>query len=318
MTNATELQFRIQQQQHKAFYENFQISCEFCTMKFQTIEKMFEHIKHLHLDRINSPNHYLEYFNRNLCNTYGFNGGLEGNIVDGRKSKESAKVTENAKEIKLETEDEVEAEDSRSTDDLPTDLSQPKIKKFKEERRSDIESKADEKKSLAVLPSPDRRSVESTAPPTAFLCNQCNASLPDFESFRLHLRSHLEQSHNSANSGLNLLNGAQPANNYVCHQCGLTLDKKSDYEHHIEQHFTIINTEFLCQFCNKFFPKAEDLQKHLNENHVETIYKCSLCKEVFETKISIQLHFAVQHSNEIKLYRCSVCMDVFRLEKEFR
>lgn len=319
LSSPAEIHFRMQQ--HQKFYENFQYPCEFCTMKFPSIEKMFHHIKISHMDRIGSPSNYLDHFNRNLYSTYGIPNPHEPNEDKNREKSPNSKENDKSdqsngvKEIKKEVADPDTSRDGE-TEDQPTDLSQPKVKRIKEEQKSDG-------KQTPSTPAPsERRSLEPPSlPPSAFLCNQCNASLPNFESFRLHLRSHLEQSNGVGNGVNNVMNGmfnAQNGTNLACHQCGVTLENREEYEHHIEKHFTIINSEFVCQCCNKFFPKSEELQKHLNEQHVLTIFKCSICKEVFDTKIAIQLHFAVQHSNEIKLFRCSVCLDVFRLEKDFK
>ena len=46
-------------------------------------------------------------------------------------------------------------------------------------------------------------------------------------------------------------------------------------------------------------------------------FRCSLCKEIFDSKVNIQVHFAIKHSNECKLYKCTKCDSVFRSEMEW-
>lgn len=303
-------------------------SCEFCTMKFPTIPIMFHHLKQIHSDRIQSPNSYLEQFNKNLMNTYDMRSSYFSNTTsydirkqttDERSVKDSIKletrspvkdkISPKSKEDgrmieKIKEENEIDVQhdvESPRTDenleeqDSPTDLSQPKSKKLKGD------SHFSEKPQSVNNNDENKMSLERT--PGAFLCNQCNAALPDFESFRTHLKTHLDQG----------------ASTFLCQHCGITFNDQLEYERHVVSHFLVTNSEFVCSHnCNKSFQKAEDLQKHLFDLHSQTLYKCSICTEIFDTKVAIQVHFAVTHANEVKIYRCSACSDVFRSEREFR
>ncbi|PNF19514.1 Zinc finger protein 423 [Cryptotermes secundus] len=148
------------------------------------------------------------------------------------------------------------------------------------------------------------------------LCNQCSAALPDFESFRTHLKSHLEEAVSSSKSPAS--SGA-----LACPHCGAKFSGADDhqaFEQHVATHFMATATEYGCQSCLKLFPKPDELQKHLMDIHAHHLYRCSLCKEMFDTKVAIQVHFAVKHSNECKLYRCTACPSssaVFRSELDF-
>ncbi|XP_049289716.1 zinc finger protein 423 homolog isoform X2 [Anopheles funestus] len=187
--------------------------------------------------------------------------------------------------------------------------------------------------------------------PGAYLCNQCNAALPDFESFRTHLKAHLEQSaanaaaaaamrlagehnagppggsNNSSTSGTS--GGSLSLTTFLCQQCGATLSCQAEYEQHTIGHFLVMAVEYRCQAAGSgstgsscsgktAFGKVEDLHKHLYEGHMQLLYKCTVCGETFESKVQVQVHFAVSHSVEVKLYRCSACAEVFRSEREFR
>uniref|UniRef100_A0A182K331 C2H2-type domain-containing protein n=1 Tax=Anopheles christyi TaxID=43041 RepID=A0A182K331_9DIPT len=185
-------------------------------------------------------------------------------------------------------------------------------------------------------------------PPGAYLCNQCNAALPDFESFRTHLKAHLEQSAASAaaaaamrlsgehgigsSSGNGATTVAQGSSlsltTFHCQQCGATLSCQAEYEQHTIGHFLVMAVEYRCQAAGGTggtscsgkgtFGKVEDLHKHLYEGHMQLLYKCTVCGETFESKVQVQVHFAVSHSVEVKLYRCSACAEVFRSERDFR
>lgn len=238
-----------------------QLTCEYCTMKFPSIPKMFHHIRATHMDRLTSPNSYFENFNFNRF--------------------------QNTPEIKVENLSPKSTDKAHDKDEEPTDLSQPK------RTRSQSPTHTEDRPS-----SPSK----STDKPNVFMCNQCNAGLPDFDSFRNHLKSHITQ-------GMNL----------VCQHCGLTLREQGEYERHIISHFLIINTEFSCNSskCTKFYGKTDDLQKHLYDNHIQSVYKCSICAKIFDTKSEIQVHLTHNHSGETKNFRCTACMDTYPNESEF-
>lgn len=164
-------------------------------------------------------------------------------------------------------------------EDEPTDLSQ-------NNRRS----------STALL------QPEESLQPDMFFCNQCNAGLPDFDKFRNHLKTHITQD-------LNL----------ICHHCGLALQEQSEHERHVISHYLISSSEYICagNKCDKSHSNLEELQAHMLEQHAIPMFKCSVCSELFESKMAIQMHFACTHSIETKIFRCSACMEVFRIENEF-
>ncbi|XP_071490545.1 zinc finger protein 423-like [Diadema antillarum] len=85
---------------------------------------------------------------------------------------------------------------------------------------------------------------------------------------------------------------------------------------HVLTHFKSVTKEYVCKDCGKSFKKPDELQKHLFEIHAHHLFKCSLCKEVFDSKVSIQVHFAVKHSNEYKLFNCIKCGLVYNSEAE--
>lgn len=134
------------------------------------------------------------------------------------------------------------------------------------------------------------------------LCSQCNAGFSDFESFRTHLKSHLEEI----------------VQKFVCEECDSEFNTEDQLENHSLVHYMNTSTEYGCQSCLKLFSKPDELQKHLMDIHAHHLYRCALCKEMFDSKVSIQVHFAVKHSNECKLFRCNSCSNIFRSEIEFQ
>ncbi|KAL9702061.1 hypothetical protein quinque_005579 [Culex quinquefasciatus] len=273
------------------------ISCEFCTMKFPTVPMMFNHLKTTHLDRINSPKSYLEQFNKNLMNTYTSFYGSSAFLED--KQELNAEVKNERPSSEKSVRDENGNEETTATSPPPIE---PKV--IKQEKKDENDNSQDAGDHQEQLAPTDLMTNLSTAP-GAYLCNQCNAALPDFESFRTHLKAHLEQ--------------GSTASSFVCQQCGATLADQQEHEKHVTGHYLVAGAEYQCEpTCSKSFAKAEELHKHLYDSHTQVLYKCVLCGETFDTKVTIQVHFAVAHSNEVKLYRCSACAEVFRAERDFR
>lgn len=142
-----------------------------------------------------------------------------------------------------------------------------------------------------------------------------------------------------------------------CPQCN-----KEDFEsqeallQHLTVHYTTTSTQYVCESCDKQFSSVDDLQKHLLDMHTFVLYHCTLCQEVFDSKVSIQVneticvrymfffllneynsettieinqlglllffafqvHLAVKHSNEKKLFRCTACAWDFRKESDLQ
>lgn len=256
-------------------------------MKFPTVPTMFHHVRTTHIDRVNSPNSYIDHFNRMT----GY-GKLGSSLPDRKDDEKNVHHTIKTEQRSPQTEKDVE---KPSTPITMTEIKQ------EEEQDSPTDLSKKPTKDDEIKSNPD--SAIKSPPLGNFLCNQCNAALPDFESFRNHLKNHL-------NHGMG---------RFVCQHCGITLTNQSDYDRHISSHFLITTTEYYCNFnCNKAFQKSDDLHKHLFEIHAQSLFKCGICSDLFDTKVAIQVHFAVAHSNEVKMYRCSACIEVFKTESEFK
>lgn len=140
---------------------NFHLSCEFCLMKFSSSENLIKHIGLVHHDKMRATDDF-------FSPTIGMNE--QSNDENGIKNSMNNQVN--------------------VVEEQPTDLSQRVVaKKIKIEN---YEKHFDH-------PLPPSTTVTTTiktpGTPDAFLCNQCNASLPSFELFRLHLKNHLEKSY---------------------------------------------------------------------------------------------------------------------------
>lgn len=257
-------------------------------MKFPTVPTMFHHVRTTHIDRVNSPNTYIDHFNRMT----GY-GKFAPALLDRKEDDKS--IHHIIKTEQASPKDEKEMEKSATPVVAVATIKQEE----EQDSPTDLSKKPTKENEIKSSPDP----VTKSPPLGNFLCNQCNAALPDFESFRNHLKNHLNQG----------------IGRFVCQHCGINLTNQSDYDRHISSHFLITTSEYFCNFnCNKAFQKSDDLHKHLFEIHAQSLFKCGICSDLFDTKVAIQVHFAVAHSNEVKIYRCSACMEVFKTEADFK
>ncbi|KAK2822444.1 hypothetical protein Q5P01_022509 [Channa striata] len=167
------------------------------------------------------------------------------------------------------------------------------------------------KKSLRTLSPSSPISVETTMlkqgssasrTSSEFICNQCGAKYTSLDLFQTHLKTHLD--------------GLQPQ--LTCPQCNKEFPNQESLLKHVTIHFTITSTYYICESCDKQFTSVDDLQKHLLDMHTFVFFRCTLCQEVFDSKVSTQLHLAVKHSNEKKVYRCTSCNWDFRHETDLQ
>ena len=71
-----------------------------------------------------------------------------------------------------------------------------------------------------------------------------------------------------------------------CVECSATFDSDDQLETHVASaHYLSLGTEFGCTSCLKLFARPEDLQKHLMDVHAHHLYRCTLCKQVFDSKV---------------------------------
>jgi DNA-directed RNA polymerase subunit RPC12/RpoP len=78
----------------------------------------------------------------------------------------------------------------------------------------------------------------------------------------------------------------QSKNNALYFQLFLS---EEQLESHLSMHYLSASSEFGCSSCNKTFNKPDELQKHLMDIHAHHLYRCSLCKDVFDSKVNIQV-----------------------------
>uniref|UniRef100_A0A3Q3K2V6 Zinc finger protein 521 n=1 Tax=Monopterus albus TaxID=43700 RepID=A0A3Q3K2V6_MONAL len=155
---------------------------------------------------------------------------------------------------------------------------------------------------ISVEPTMLKQGSSASRTTSEFICNQCGAKYTSLDLFQTHLKTHLD--------------GLQPQ--LTCPQCNKEFPNQESLLKHVTIHFTITSTYYICESCDKQFTSVDDLQKHLLDMHTFVFFRCTLCQEVFDSKVSTQLHLAVKHSNEKKVYRCTSCNWDFRHETDLQ
>ncbi|XP_013191174.2 zinc finger protein 423 homolog [Amyelois transitella] len=161
---------------------------------------------------------------------------------------------------------------------------------------TDLSRRATEDMPVVKRPRSGSGTPQTALSPSTLLCNQCGAALPDFEAFRAHLKGHLEEGGE--------LNRSSPT---PCVHCGATFADAAASERHLASYYLAVSCEYTCHSCSRSFSSPDELQKHLLDMHSQHLYRCSLCKEIFDSKAAIQVHFAVAHSGENKVWMCRSC-----------
>lgn len=277
----------------------------------------------MHIDRISNPTTYIEYIakrstdfgdkkdNYRRKSSDSFVQPLECSKPEENHIKHELNTSKTERNTPGKVVNELKLNNFQNGDvkqeDLPTDLSSKKleskvIEKHEEMNHSPKDATIDSYTNRKQL---QKKSAEFTSlSPDPLRCNQCTLILPNIEAFRDHLRNHLVRGE---------------LKNFVCFQCGLTFTKQNEYELHVSSHFLISTTDYTCSFgCNTHFVDAESMQKHLFDAHAQNVWKCGICYEIFESKVAIQIHFAVTHSNKEDTFRCSACMEAFETENDFK
>lgn len=157
----------------------------------------------------------------------------------------------------------------------------PPVQQSEESTPTDLSRRSSEGPTTAKRPRSGSGSAtpQKTLSPNTLLCNQCDAALPDFEAFRAHLKGHLDES--NGESG----HESPPP----CPHCGATFADVTASERHLAAHYLAVSCEYTCHSCARSFATPDDLQKHLLDLHAHHLYRCSLCKEIFDSKVAIQV-----------------------------
>ncbi|XP_043225091.1 zinc finger protein 423 homolog isoform X1 [Amphibalanus amphitrite] len=135
------------------------------------------------------------------------------------------------------------------------------------------------------------------------ICSLCGQPFTEFEAYRVHFQTtHLD--------------GAAAAP-LACDQCGQQFSAAAQLETHLASHLQVTAVRYACQRCQRSYRTADELQKHLTDRHAQTLFKCTICHATFDSRVDVQVHFAVSHSDELRVHSCSACGEEFSDEPAF-
>ncbi|TRY58288.1 hypothetical protein DNTS_031054 [Danionella cerebrum] len=132
----------------------------------------------------------------------------------------------------------------------------------------------------------------------ALICKVCSMLLPNKCSHRAHQRIHTHKSP------------------YSCPECG-ALSCSVDIQKHVKEnclHYTR-KIGFSCLHCEMLFVSLSQLKSHIEEEHCEVFYKCTICPVAFKSSEGCFMHAKCKHGvrepSHQAIYKCS-CQKVFK------
>ncbi|CAK9817396.1 Zinc finger protein 423 [Anthophora quadrimaculata] len=253
----------------KDHYENA-FTCNQCTMKFSTLGSLRDHLVSIH-------------------RTDGFGSTLMMCPLCGIPCTSAAAYAEHYVLQHCENRRVAPLEGREYVDPKINGSYEPKSSRCQKNREQTSSEPAD-------LTSKHSTSTENTYTAGTLLCGQCGAALKDFESFREHLARHLQADHRN------------DVVRHPCPKCEANFQDREDMLTHLTKHYLgQVSKEYACGACKKLYPHPDLLQRHLLDSHAHHLYRCALCRDTFDSRVAIQVHFAVKHSQECRIYRCNAC-----------
>ncbi|XP_045193102.2 zinc finger protein 423-like [Mercenaria mercenaria] len=263
------------------------ISCQCCSLAFASSTSLYEHMRTVHGDRKRSEE--MKNPHINIPTPKPSRLSTENKVGDHYQSFSDAHTIINV------------PEPSQILRHLKTPLRSP-VKASTSPTGTVHHGPVLSGRHSQASPSRPPSSGKSDFPQEKIICDQCNAKFSDLTSYQTHMKLHVDS----------------VLGQYSCRQCNKLFLSEEQLESHLSMHYLSASSEYGCTSCNKTFNKPDELQKHLMDIHAHHLYRCSLCKDVFDSKVNIQVHFAIKHSNESKLYRCVVCDIVFRSDTDWQ
>ncbi|OZC12815.1 zinc finger, C2H2 type [Onchocerca flexuosa] len=123
------------------------------------------------------------------------------------------------------------------------------------------------------------------------VCQQCDKTLHGFTEFGYHMRTHL----------------ISEDREQKCNLCKATFTDPIARISHIVEHFMINSVHVQCGECPTVsFYNFQQIRQHHSDAHLEILYRCAICHQIFNSQYRFQKHSAV-HVKEVLRYYCSAC-----------
>lgn len=125
-------------------------------------------------------------------------------------------------------------------------------------------------------------------------CPECAQSFIKDDDYRRHLLIHM----------------------FKCRYCGIVLDSENNFVMHMQTHNEAMPL-FTCFLCDKQFPAAQQLHRHLLSHPDELNFTCKECNKGFARKFQLTRHITAAHSQS-KPYNCNDCGKKFAHKTHLR
>ncbi|EPY82131.1 zinc finger protein 423 [Camelus ferus] len=166
----------------------------------------------------------------------------------------------------------------------------------------------------------------------AFFCNHVGSAklespvVQPTQSF-MELTKHIKENHKNIPLAHSKKSKAEqsPVSSDV--ECDLKFSNFESFQTHLKLHLELLLRKQACPQCKEDFDSQESLLQHLTKHlldmHTFVLYHCTLCQEVFDSKVSIQEADLQCHiTTHSKKYNCKFCSKAFHaiilLEKHLR
>ncbi|EFO18030.2 hypothetical protein LOAG_10467 [Loa loa] len=125
----------------------------------------------------------------------------------------------------------------------------------------------------------------------SLVCQQCDKTLHGFAEFGYHMRTHL----------------ISKDCEQKCNLCSAIFTDPITRISHIVEHFMENSLHIQCKECPTVpFYNFQQIRQHQFEEHLEILYRCSICHQIFRSQHRFQEH-SVTHFEEVLRYHCAAC-----------
>ncbi|CAM4692129.1 unnamed protein product [Leuciscus chuanchicus] len=276
------------------------LQCSFCPTSLKDLKALQEHVRQSHNSALIESN---VFFCSQCFRGFLTKDTLDNHVRQTHCKNESLKLDPDAEE----TTERKSLQFCPYCTHLPTFSSKIKLMQHIKKTHKNI-NLMNLKEGRRTMGSTSPQSIKSVAkktsygslPSTDFICDHCGAKYTNLDLFQTHLSSHLKS--------------MLPKR--TCPECFMDFPNQESFKEHTVSHFSNSSTLYICESCSKSFTSVKDLHGHLLEMHTVVFYRCSLCQQVFDSKVSIQVHLASEHSNKKTTFHCTSCEWDFKQEHD--
>nr|XP_054589948.1 zinc finger protein 436 [Nothobranchius furzeri] len=140
-----------------------------------------------------------------------------------------------------------------------------------------------------------------------FLCHICSKTFPSQPGLKKHIRIHSSEKTFicdvcgktfGSNGSLSLHSKTHSSEApYQCSECGRCFKHKCHLKNHAFLHSGI--KQFVCGICGKACYRQEHLKVHMRTHNGEKPYKCSICEKAFTQSHCLKTHMKIHQTSEI-------------------